>query len=464
MNKYRKLMTNTLVFSIGTFSSKILVFLMVPLYSNILTTDEYGTADLLTQTANLLIPLISLGIADAVIRFGLDKNENKKDVFTCGVAAIGIGFLLFLISFPLLAMVKLINSHLLLLYAYVFVGAFRLLCTRFVRARQYVKLYSLDGVLTTITLILFNLLFLLGFQWGLNGYVLAIICSDACSVLFLTAMAQLYRCVNFSHMRMKTFRAMLRYSLPMIPANVFWWITHVSDRYAVGYLMGESFNGLYGVAYKIPTILSIVSTIFVEAWQLSAVTEKDSPQQARFFTEVMHSYQGAIFLCASGLVAFSKLGIQLLTVGKAEYADCWQYVPILLMATCFSCFASFLGSVYVVVKKSNMALATTALGAGANVVMNLIFIPLIGVNGAALATFLSYLLVYLVRGINARQYLRFHLGLGRTLIALLLLSAQSLLMIFPPPMWALWQGICLVLMFLFQLKPVCRTILHMLHR
>ena len=165
--KYKKLFSNTIIFSIGTFSSKILVFLLVPFYTHFLTDAEYGTVDLITQTANLLIPLVSLGIASAVLRFGLDKSYNKKAIFTTGVSAILTGFLIFLCFIPLMLQIKIINQYTLLLYIYVFVGCFRLLCTDFVRA-LYARLYAFDGVLCTVLVILFNILFLMVFKMGMS--------------------------------------------------------------------------------------------------------------------------------------------------------------------------------------------------------------------------------------------------------------------------------------------------------
>ena len=264
--KYKKLFSNTIVFSIGTFSSKILVFLLVPFYVHFLSDAEYGVVDLITQTANLLIPLVSLGIASAVLRFGLDQSSDKKAVFSTGVAAILIGFLLFLLTVPILLQVQIIGEYTLLLLFYVFIGCFRLLCTNFVRSLQYVKLYSFDGILCTVLVITFNILFLMRFGWGIQGYVLATICSDSCSVLFLTLAARLYRYLDFRRIRASVYRPMLRYCLPLIPANIFWWITHVSDRYMVTYMVSEGANGLYAIAYKIPTMITIVSTIFMEAW------------------------------------------------------------------------------------------------------------------------------------------------------------------------------------------------------
>lgn len=80
-NKYRNLAQNTVIFAIGTFSSKLLVFIMMPIYTRALSTAEYGTVDLIQQISNLLVPIVTLGVTNALIRFGLDKSFRKNDVF-----------------------------------------------------------------------------------------------------------------------------------------------------------------------------------------------------------------------------------------------------------------------------------------------------------------------------------------------------------------------------------------------
>ena len=104
-NKYNTLLSNTLLISMGTFGSKILVFLMVRFYTGYLTPSDYSTADLITQTANLLFPIISVGIADGVFRFVMDKESDKKSVLTLGFWCITFGALAFLGIIPLLGLV-----------------------------------------------------------------------------------------------------------------------------------------------------------------------------------------------------------------------------------------------------------------------------------------------------------------------------------------------------------------------
>ena len=88
MGRYKKLLSNTAILAIGTFASKFLVFFMMPLYTRYLLPEEYSTADLISQTANLLIPLACAGIADGIFRFALDKSEDKKSVFSSGLTVL----------------------------------------------------------------------------------------------------------------------------------------------------------------------------------------------------------------------------------------------------------------------------------------------------------------------------------------------------------------------------------------
>lgn len=429
MDKYKKLISNTLIFAIGTFSSKVLVFLLMPFYTRVLTRGQLGTADLIVQTSNLIIPIVSVGISNAIIRFGLDRSNDKRDVFTGGITILGCGYILFLLLRPVLVRIPMMEEHITylhLIYLYVFASCLRALCSQFVRAREYVRLYAFDGVLSTATVILFNVIFLVVFHLGITGYVLATICSDLFSAIFLFWIAKLYRFIQFKRMDWDVAKEMLRFALPLIPANIFWWITNVSDRYFVAYMINNEANGLYAMAYKIPTMIILVSGIFTDAWQMSAITEQDSGRD-RFFTNVASAYQAIIFTAGSGLILFTKV------LGKILWApafyDAWQYVPFLVLATVFSCFVTFLGSIYMAEKRSVATLVTTIAGALLNIILNFLLIPHFGVNGAAFATFVSYFIVFVLRAVDTRRFVKIYWNLPKLMSNIAVLLVQCWIML-----------------------------------
>lgn len=453
LDKYKKLIYNTFIFGIGTFSSKVLVFLLLPLYTRVLTNADYGVVDLIVQTSNLLIPIVSVGITNGVIRFGLDKSANKSEVFTTGLITILCGFIIFLLFNPLMSKLRYISGYMITIYFFVLMSCLRSLCSQFVRSQNMVRLYAIDGMLSTITTTTFTVLFLVVFKLGVNGYILAIILSDFLSSIFLFFTAKLYRYINLELKGKSTSRAMLMYSIPLIPTTIFWWVTNVSDRFIVAYMLGAEANGLYAISYKIPTIVTLVSSIFTEAWQISAVGEKNNMiERERFFTNVFKSYSSLVFIAASALILLVKVITKLL-VSNSFYAS-WQYVPFLVMATSFSCLVNFLDSIYFVEKKSNLSLATTFAGAIINIILNLLLIPKLGINGASFATFISYFAVFVIRALNTKKFIRINFNNLKLFVNTFVLSAQSLIMIFEIEHWVIYETIFLIIMLLINTKEV----------
>lgn len=456
-NKYTKLLSNTIIFGIGTFSSKFLVFLLMPIYSRILSPYDYGIVDIIVSTSNLLIPIVGLSITEGIIRFGLERSVRKSDVFSTGIWAVLCGFAVFLVFSPIFLFIKLITPYTVLIYLYVLCANLKGVCAQFVRARGMVKLYAVDGIFSTAMVILFNILFLVVFRWGITGYVLATILSDLISAVSLFCVAGLKNYLHLFSFNHKVRRAMLIYSIPLIPNTLFWWITNVSDRYLVTYMISPEANGLYSMAYKIPTIITSVSQIFMQAWQMSAFTETSEKSKTRFFSTVFNSYQSIVFLVGSVVIVCIKLITRIL-VSEAYY-ESWRYVPLLVMSVIFTCFVSFLGSVYMSAKKNAMSLITTFLGALANVIMNIILIPIYGANGAAFATFASYFFVFLVRAIHSQKLVRIHYDYPRLILNFVIISAQAAIMIAEVKYWLVYEIALLLLMIGINLKGLLRSMM-----
>lgn len=452
MNKYKTLVSNTLLISLGTFGSKLLVFLMVRFYTGYLTPSDYSTADLITQTANLLFPLISIGITEGVFRFALDGTENRKSVFTIGFGAITIGAVLFFAIVPLLKIFENFNGYIWLIVVYTMAASYHALCTQYIRAIGKTGLFAIQGIINTTLVIILNIIFLAGFNMGITGYVLSIVVADTLCTLFLVVKEKLWNAITFRP-DYWVLLPMLKYSIPLIPTTVFWWITSVSDRYMVNWFIGSAENGLYAISYKLPTVLTLISGIFMKAWQFSAVTEDggDRQEYSEFFSRVWSSFQAVMFISGSGMIVFSKLAIKLLTT--AEYYEAWKYVPLLSAAMIFSSFDSFMGTVYTVNKKSVNSFITSFAGAALNIALNFILIPTsLGVQGAAIATAASYLLVFVIRAWNARKYIRFNINPLQIIINTLIVSAQVIIMVLAMTGWIVIEALLLLILMALNFK------------
>ncbi len=411
MDKYKRLASNTIALSLGTMASKVLVYLLLPLYTACLSKSEYSQADIITQTANLLLPLLAAGMVDGIFRFAMDSTDErgKARVFCVSFWAVLGGSVLALALIPVFGGMDFFGGYGALIPFYVIASNFHSCAAHFLRGCGKTKLFSLQGIAATALTIAFNLVFLLGFDMGVLGYVLSTVCADGILALLLFFSQGLYRYISPRNLSADTAKAMLKYSLPMIPTTIFWWITNVSDRYMIkaNPNLGDAVNGLYAAAFKVPTLLILVSGIFIEAWNYSAVKDDDSDGgESDFFSKIFGGFQAVVFMCAAGLIFLAKPICSILFA--ESYSDAWQYIPVLVEATVFSSLVTFMSSVYVKCKKSNNSFITAMIGAVTNVALNFILIPIYGAQGAAVATLACYVVVYVIRALDSMRYIRFN--------------------------------------------------------
>jgi len=466
-NRYKKLAGNTLLFAISSFSGKLLSLFIQPYITHAMAeVSDVGVTKLTSQCANLLIPLVGMGISYAVLRFGLEKGRDRRRVFTDGVFTLMMGFLLMLLCYPLLRFIPLFSEYAFYLYMYVLMSSLRTLCSQNIRSRQLNKLVAVDGILCSGATLGFYVLFLSVLKMGPRGYLMAIFCGDALSTLFMFWAGGLRRYLRPAYFDKKLLRAMLRYSLPLIPAQISFWIINASDLFFVngmceGYekQSGAYWSGLLGTGYFLPTILVTLGTIFYEAWQLSAVTEDQGRE--RFFSKVFFTYQSVLFCCAAGIIWLCR---PLMLVFRSDYYIAWRFVPLLAIATVFSCFNQFLNSIYMVEKRSSGALYTMLCGALANCFLNYCFIKAWGPGGAALASLLSYLLVFILRTFSTRRMLRLNYSVKRLGINLALLLAETYVQLSDPAYYMIPTTLITALVLAFNFKGVWSMAQQLLRR
>lgn len=428
MDKYKKLASNTIIFAIGTFSSKLLSVVLTFFYTRVMATGDFGGATLIQNAVNILVPIVTLAVNSACLRFALDKKSDKKCVLTTGVATTLIGFAVFCLFYPVVSKINIndfyLGKYAILLYLMLLGSSLRQLTQQFVRGSGQVKLYAVDGVIATATSAGFTFLYLGAFKWGIYGYILAIFTSDMLSVLFMFIVAKLWRYLDFKHgLKKHTLVPMLKYCIPLIPTIILWWIINVSDQYMVTYFNGVSLSGIYTSAYKIPNFVVIFASIFIDAWQLSAVDEYDNKGKSEFFTKVFKVYSGALISVGALLIIFARI-ITSVYLGK-DYYDSWHYVPILVIATTFSCLVNFYASVYMAEKKSVLSMLTAGTGAITNIVLNFILIPRFQAYGAAIATATSFVVVFILRIFNTKQFVNIKINYVSFLSSVLLLLATA---------------------------------------
>ena len=220
LDLYRKLIADTALFGISTFGARFLNFLLTPFYTRVLSSAEYGVTDLIIQSGDLIIPLASIGIADGVIRFGLERSTDKNAVFTTGLTITLGGSAVLLAVSPLLERLPFLTGHMWLVLLYVMMANVHSVCDQFARTMGHIRLFALDGILRTVAAITCSILFLAVFSMGVTGYVLSSILADALTTVLLFLCAKQWRHFRLSALSGRMAGQMLRYSAPLVPTSI----------------------------------------------------------------------------------------------------------------------------------------------------------------------------------------------------------------------------------------------------
>ncbi len=401
-NKY--LIKNTLIFSIGNFGSKLITFFLVPFYTNILTVEEYGTIDLVTTVGTILLPIISLNISEAVMRFSMDKNSDDRQIINIGFLFFLIACAISLVMIPAFAFWNITSNFSTFLSLYLISMTSSTIFMCYVRGKEELLFYSVMGLVQTFLIAILNILFLVKFSLGIKGYLLSYIISHFIVSFAIIIKENLIKKVSFKKLDKKVLKDMLKYSILLIPNSLMWWIMNSLDKVMVTYLINIESNGIYAVSYKIPSIVITFTTIFNQAWLFSAVKEKESKDKNEYTNSVYNSLNFAITL-STVLLLFILKPLMKVYVGESFY-EAWRYVPPLLIGTLFLTLGSFIANEYSASKDSNGFLKSSIIGAVLNVILNSILIPKIGIMGASLATCVSYIGVFIYRIDDTKKYVK----------------------------------------------------------
>ncbi len=424
-NKY--LLKNTAIFAIGNAATKLVTFLLIPLYTHELTTAEYGTADLLFAICSFLYPLFTLNIAEAIFRFSMDRGASNGKItkigFVCffGSMILGIPAALFLKLSPDT------ESLSVLFYFYLISTSASHILLASMKGRERLKIFTAGNIINTFLTASFAILLLVNFNLKLDGYFLSYILSNAITIIYVLLRGNLLseRKTEFDE---KLFFKMAKYSSVLIPTTFMWWIINSSDKVMITNFISASANGIYAISYKIPSLLTVIASIFNQAWVFSAVKQKDSEDNESYTNTVFNTLSSIIFVTATILLAFIK---PIMSIAVApEYHEAWQYIPFLIFGFIFMTMSTFISSSYNAHKDSKGMLFSGLAGAVVNIILNGILIPFMGIFGAATATAISYVSVFVYRYFDTKKYVKIHLG-SKHLLSLIVLLLSCLTTIMP---------------------------------
>lgn len=428
-SKYKYLFKNTFLFTISSFSSKILSFLLVPLYTTVLSTADYGTADMVFTTSSLVVFVVALNISDAVLRYVIDRESNQNEILGYGIKVTLIGNLFFAFILSILAGLKVWDwkSYLyLFLFLHVSITSFMNLISNYLRAIDKIKEVAISGIISTVATILCNIVTLLILKIGIYGYLISMVIGPFMSLLYcLSKSGNIWTAIRCATKDRKIKHEMLVYCIPLILNGIAWWINASLDKYFIVGYCGVSDNGIYSVAQKIPTILTTFASIFLQAWNLSAIREFDKDDKDGFFSNTYNLLNACLVMLCS-LIILLNIPISKILYAK-DFFVAWKCSSWLLISTVFSAMSSYEGSIFAAVKNSKIASISTLVSAFVNLILNIILIQIIGIQGAAIATVISFISVWSIRFIYLKKIIKLRINMFENIISYVLLFLQVLL-------------------------------------
>lgn len=403
MSKEKRLIKNTLIFTIGNFSTKLLTFLLLPFYTYYLSTEDYGFVDVVSTTISFFIPIITFQLMDGCYRYLITaEDDTKKSRIISNSIIVVLRNLLIadLIYIIVNLFINLRYSTLILIqFNMAVISSF---LQQSIRGLKKNHVYAIAGIISTFCMLTSNIVLVVFVGLKAEALIISTIISSISIIIYIFIITKYYKYIDFKTKSTDIANQLVKYSIPLIPNSLNWWVMNVSDRLIINIFLGVSSNGIYAIANKFPQLVQMICNMFNMAWQESAIIEYDSKSRDEFYSNTFDNYSTIVLSAMIVMLSVTRI---LFTIGINEkFAEAYNYVPFLYFGAVFSTFSSFFGTGYQSSKNTKGAFSSSILGSVINIIVNLLLVPFIGLYAASISTMLSFLFMWLYRIFDTKKY------------------------------------------------------------
>lgn len=403
VSRERNLVKNTAILAIGQLSSKVFTFLLLPVYTSLLTPNDFGKIDAVQTVISLLLYFVTLQIENAIFRF-LIEYRNKENIQISYVTSASVVLLVMVgVSITLIILLNYIFMfpYIKLIIALILIQSLYLFISNLARGLGKNVDYSIASFLITVSSLISNILMIVIFKYGAVSILLSIVISNLIGFIYLFYRVKIWKLIKFENIDIIKINEMLRYSLPLIPNAISWWIANMSDRLIVIYFLGTMYNGIYAAANKIPTIYTTIFVVFNTAWAESVSLAINDSDRNDYIESMMNNSFKLFSFINMGIILCVSIFFDYL-IGN-QYSEAYNQIFILLLAIFVNSLCSLLGGILGGLKNTYVIGWTTVIGAVINAIINIIFIKIIGLYAASISTLISYITIYLFRHFSVRK-------------------------------------------------------------
>ena len=404
MDRKKELAKNTVILMVGKILTQFVSFFMLPLYTAVLTPGEYGLVDLFNTYCTLLLPLFNWQFDSGLFRFLLDVRDNKEGQKKIVSSVLSVCFIQSIIYLLFFAVVQ---NFITAEYKYylaidVVLNVFLSALLQFARGIGKTTNYTVSSFISATSNIGLNVLFIAVLRFGAKGMFLATVLSKVVTILYMTVSLKVVRYYGVHLFDKSVIKQIARYSFPLIPNQLSWWVVGASDRVIVSKVIGVAANGVYSIANKFSGLFVSFYNIFNLSWTESVSLHLDEEDSEKFLTETIND-MFKLFTCTC-IEIVAVLPFAFFVVINNQYADAYNHVPILMLAVVFQIIVGLYSVIYVALKKTHEIAKTSFLAAVINLLTNVVLIKFIGLYAASVSTFVAYFSMAIYRYIDIKKY------------------------------------------------------------
>lgn len=403
MGREKDLAKNTAILTFGKICTQCISFFMLPLYTALLDTSEYGTFDLLITYATLLLPLVNWQFDQGLFRHMLDrrgKPDAQTELFSTVIVAVtaqcGSYAMVFIILSPFLSI-----SHSDFLLYYVILQVYVGVLLQFVRGLGKSTKYAIASFISASSIVVLNVITLVLLKWGLIGLFISTLFSQILTIIYLILTTRCWRFFSVRCAHWNVFRMIRNYSLPLIPNNLAWWVVNASDRMVISHFIGLAANGIFTVASKFSNMFISFYNIVNLSWTESVSLHFNDEDRDEFLTDMMTTFFKLFASACFGVVALMPFIFPILV--NEKYSDGYNQVLILMYAMLFRVLVGLYSCIYIAKKQSKKVAYTSLTAAIINLVVDVILINKIGLYAASVSSLLAFLIMFIIRYIDVNK-------------------------------------------------------------
>ena len=426
MSRQKDLARNTAILTVGKVCTQCISFFLLPLYTAILSAEDYGTFDLFVTYATLLLPLINWQLDQGLFRFMLDYRDNKdeqKKLFSTLLLSSTVQNIIYVVLFICIEpFLKIENAYFLLLY--VVLQVYNALFLQFVRGLGYSIKYTIASFISASATTVLNVIALVFLRMGLQGLFVSTLTAQLLTLVYLVISSRSWEYFSLKNARIGTFKRVGTYSIPLIPNNLAWWVVNASDRTIISHFLGTAANGIYSVANKFPNVFINFYNILNLSWTETVSLHYNDEDRDEFLTDTMTSLVKLFVAACLGIVACMPFVFPIMV--NAKYSAAYNQILILMYAMLFRVLVGLYSCVYVAQKNAKKIAYTSISAAIINITVDLLLINKIQVFAASLSTLIAFLSMFIVRYIDVNKDVHMRIkkpiAIGSILLSIMLVG------------------------------------------